>query len=68
MNRAAAYRRLELPDGRLVEWSEVKSSGRPRTCLGYLDGQTIDESMLHELIGPACMAHRASGHGPAPAA
>jgi hypothetical protein len=50
-NRAAAYRRLELADGRLVEWSELQASGRPRACLGYLDGRPIDDATLLELIG-----------------
>lgn len=68
-NRAKAYRRLELPDGRLVEWSEVKASGRPRACLGFLDGRQVDDATLHDLIGLAARsAHPASGSPPAPAA
>ena len=50
-NRAATYRRLELPDGRLVEWSELASSGRPVARLGYLDGRPVDDATLAELIG-----------------
>jgi hypothetical protein len=53
MNRAASYRRVELADGRLLEWSEVRSSGRPRACLGYLDGHPIDDVRLREFLGLA---------------
>lgn len=45
------FRSRELPDGRWVEWTEIRGTGTPRVTLGFLDGRAIDDATLHELIG-----------------